>query len=934
VLAAILAAACRDESSGRDAANAPSFSIDYEKYTLDNGLDVVLHIDRSDPIVAVAMTYHVGSARERPGKTGFAHLFEHLMFLDSENLGPGGLDILIDRLGGTLNGSTSRDRTNYYQVVPNDGLEKILWAEADKLGFFINTVTDEVVAKEKQVVKNEKRQSYDNQPYGHTGAVVGASLYPEGHPYSWQVIGSLADLDGATLNDVHEFHSLWYAPNNATLAIAGDFDIEQAKEWVATYFGEIPASELPDALEVEPVVLDRARRLFHEDNYATVPELRLTWPTVPVYHADSYPLEMLATLVSAGKKAPLYEVIVEEEELAPSVSMNSFHSELAGEMTIAVRAFAGTDLDEVGRAIEAALERFETDGFDESDLDRVKAGLETGFYNGLSSILGKAFELAQYNIFAGSPGYIEEDITRILDVTSADVRRVYEQYVKDRNFIATSFVPSGQPELTLADSELAEVRIEPIVTGAEGEIVLPAARSVERTASAFDRSVEPPFGDGPALPIPQVWNRTLSNQVRVLGIVNSELPLVRFTIRVDGGLLLDDPDKVGVANLTAELLTEGTAGRTPEDLEEAIDALGSSITVSAGRESLTLSGTALRRNYAATMALVEDILLEPRWDETEFERIRSQVINALEQQAGQPTAISANVYNRILYGEGHIFSQNRLGTVQSVRAITIADLGAYYAAAMSPIVASVHFAGDLSEDEAMQSLAGLEQRWEARDVPIPGYPLPGTLTDARLYFVDVPGASQSVIRVGAMGPARTERDFYPATVMNLRLGGTFTSELNQVLREQRGYTYGASSGFSGTRLPGPFTASTSVRSNVTLESLEIIRDILAGYPDRFDASDLETTRSYLVRSNARAFETLGDQIGMLSEISAYGLPFDYVREEEEIVRGMTIDRVRELARLYADPDRMVYLVVGDAETQLPRLRQLGMGEPILLEAAP
>ncbi len=926
VLSGVLLMACAPDTAMTPGATAP-FSIEYQKYTLDNGLEVVLHIDRSDPIAAVAMTYHVGSARERPGKTGFAHLFEHLMFLDSENLGPGGLDILIDKLGGTLNGSTNRDRTNYFQVVPNDGLEKVLWAEADKMGFFINTVTEDTIAKEKQVVKNEKRQSYDNRPYGHTSTVIGEHLYPESHPYSWQVIGSLADLDSATLDDVHQFHDAWYAPNNATLVVAGDFDVDRTMEWIEKYFGEIPSRDLPATPEVEPVALPDSKRLFHEDNFASLPELTLGWPTVHIYHEDSYALDMLAALLSEGKKAPLYQVIVEEQKLAPSVNMYPRVSELAGEMAIAIRGFDGIDLTDVHRGVETAFQRFEDEGFTPADLDRVKAGRETGFYNGISSVLGKAFEMAQYNIFAGSPGYIEEDIERMLAVTPEDVMRVYDRYIDERHYVATSFVPRGQTELMLAESTPAAIAIEPIVDGAEGELTRPAARNIEFTPSSFDRSVEPQFGNAPSLPSPEIWTADLSNGARVFGIVNSELPLVRFSIRMWGGQLLDDPDKVGVANLMAELMTEGTATRTPEELEEAIEALGSSINVSAGRESLTVSGTTLKRNYAATMELVEEILLEPRWDETEFERIRDRTINILRQQAADPNSISSNTFNRILYGPRHILSVNRRGAIETVNAIATDDLRAYYDRNVSPSVASIHIVGEISETEAMSSLASLEGRWDPRDVTRPEFELPDPPREARIYFVDVPGSSQSVIRVGAMALARTDPDFYPATVANLRLGGTFRSRLNQVLREQRGYTYGAGSGFSGSDIPGPFSVSTSVRSNVTMESVDIVNRILTEYGDTYDEEDLEATASYLVRSNARAFETLGNQIGMLQNISLLNLPFDYVRQREQIVRDMTLDRIRELIQNQIDPSRMAFVVVGDAETQLPRLRQLGLGEP-------
>ena len=405
------------------------FNVDYEKFELDNGLDVVFHVDRSDPVVAVALTAHVGSAREKEGRTGFAHLFEHLLFLESENLGKGGLDKLSARVGGSgANGSTSRDRTNYFQTVPNDALEKMLWAEADKLGWFINTVTDPVLAKEKQVVKNEKRQSVDNRPYGHTSYVIDKNLYPADHPYNWQVIGSLDDLQAATLADVKEFFNRWYVPNNVTLVVSGDFDVEQAKEWVHKYFDEIPKGETVETMQPRAGVVTENIRLYHEDNFARVPELTYTWPTVEQYHPDSYALDVLAQYLSSGKKAPFSQVLVEDKKLTSNVRMYNRTSELAGQYQLSVRAYSDKDLDEVAKAIEEAFEKFEAEGISEKDLSRIKAGQETSFYNGLSSVLGKGFQLAQYNIFANDPGFIKKDIERILAVSTADVKRVYEKY--------------------------------------------------------------------------------------------------------------------------------------------------------------------------------------------------------------------------------------------------------------------------------------------------------------------------------------------------------------------------------------------------------------------------------------------------------------------------------------------------------------------------
>ncbi len=918
--------ACAPGETGRPGSD---LSVEFEKYELDNGLEVILHVDESDPVAAVAMTFHVGSARELPGKTGFAHLFEHLFFLDSENLGPGGLDRLMTRSGSSTNGSTSRDRTNYFEVVPKDALEKALWAEADKLGFFINTVTEGVVAKEKQVVKNEKRQGVDNRPYGHMSYVLDQALYPEGHPYRWQVIGSLEDLDGASLADVKDFHSKWYGPNNATLVVAGDIDVDRTKEWIEKYFGEIPRAEMPESARPDPVVLSESRRLFHEDNFARLPQLTVAWPTVPLYHRDSYALDLLADLLTDGKTTPFYQVIVEEEQLAPSARAFNSSQELAGQFTFQVRAFQDTDLNTVYGAVGSAFTRFEEQGVAPEDLERVKAGYETNFYRGLASVIGKGFQLAQYNIFAGDPGFVSEDIARALAVTAEDVLRVYQTYVKDQPYVATSFVPMSQIDLALEGSERAQVVEEPIVPG-EGEFVVADRGEIPRTPSGFDRTVEPPFGDPPTLTAPTVWQESLPNGIRVFGIEDSEVPLVQFELRMKGGLLLDLPDRPGTSYLLAEIMTEGTANRTPEELEQAIDMLGAAITVSSGRETLTIRGSTLARNYARTMALVEEILLEPRWDPEKFELARQRVRNELRQRAASPSSIAQDVFNRLLHGD-HILAENVRGTLESLDSLQISDLQEYYDVSLSPDLASFHVAGAVSAAEAVQSLEGITERWNPFEVYIPLAPV-WNEEAAGLYFVDVPDSKQSVISIGYLALAENHPDFYPATVMNFRLGGGgFASDLTQVLREEKGYTYGVGSRFSGSVLPGPFVIGTSVRSNITLEALQLIKDILERHGPEFDAADLEATQGYLLRSNARAFETLNAKLGILADMSQYGYPADYLLQRGAVVREMTVERIRELVGRYIDPAGMVWLVVGDARTQLGRLGGLGLGDPILVD---
>jgi zinc protease len=784
------------------------------------------------------------------------------------------------------------------------------------------------VAKEKQVVKNEKRQSVDNRPYGHMSYAIDNALYPEGHPYRWQVIGSLADLDSATLADVKDFHSKWYGPNNATLVVAGDIDVDEAKAWIEKYFGEIPARETPDVPTPPAVALAESVRLFHEDNFARLPQLRLVWPSTPQFHEDSYALSVLADLLTDGKSTPFYEVLVEEKKVAPGVFAFDSADELAGQFMLAAQAFAGTDLDAVHAAMQEAFQRFEKEGVDPLELERVKAGTETAFYRGTSSTLGKSFSLAQYAIFADSVDYFKEDLERTLAVSAEDVVRVYEKYIKDRPFVAASFVPKGQAELVLAESTRAEVVEEKIVAGAEKEVVV--QRGEERSPQgAFDRSVEPPFGDPPSARVPDVWRETLANGVQVLGIEDRETPLVQFELRLAGGQLLEDPSRVGVANLLAETLAQGTKNRTPAELERAIDLLGASISVNSGSESFVISASTVARNYAETIALVEEILLEPRWDEEEFVLARTRVEQALRQRSANPNAVASDVFQRLLYGD-HILGRNPLGTIESVQAMEQTQLKAFYAKALVPGLASFHVAGAVSQADVEASLKGLAERWTGESPKLPAAPK-WSAERAKLYFVDVPDSKQSVLNIGYLALAETDDDYYPATVMNFRLGGGgFASDLTQILREGKGYTYGIGSGFQGSDQIGPFAIGSSVRSNVTLESLQLIKSIVEGHGSGFDAGDLDATQGYLLRANAGALETIGAKLRVLRNMSAYGFPADYLTQREGIVREMTIERIRELAGDYLETP-MIWLVVGDAKTQLGRLRALGLGDPVQLD---
>jgi len=930
LLSAVFVSCTTSEKTSEE--KTSELSIDYEKIILENGLEVVFHIDKSDPVVAVELMAHVGSARETEGRTGFAHLFEHLLFLESENLGKGGLDIMSARIGASgANGSTSQDRTNYLQTVPNDALEKMIWAEADKLGWFINTVTDPVLAKEKQVVKNEKRQGVDNVPYGFNSEIIDRNLYPKNHPYNWQVIGSLEDLQNATLDDVKTFYKKWYVPNNSTLVLSGDFDIEQAKKWVHKYFDEIPRGEEITPLEKKPGVVAETKHLYYEDNFAKVPQLTLAWPTVEAYHKDSYPLDVLTEYLSDGKNAPFNTVLIDDLKLTSNVTFYNSTSELAGQSQLIIRAFDDKDLDDVLAGVNKSFEKFEQFGISEKDLNRIKAGQETSFYRSLSSVLGKGTRLASYNTYTNNPGFVTEDIKNTLAVTTEDVKRVYEKYIKGKNYIATSFVPKGALQLAVTNATEAIIKEEEIVTGAEEKFDPKIAAEYTKTPSTFDRSVEPPYGKAPETKVPDVWENSLENGLKIYGIENDEVPLVQFNLTIEGGQLLDAMDKLGVANLTARLMNKGTKNKTVAELEEAIQELGASISIYAGTEATTISGTTMSKNYDKTLALVQEMLLEPRFDENEFELAKQATIANLRQQEANPNAVAYYAYNELIYGKDNIRSKNSSGTISSVEAITLADLKSFYEKNISPSVAKLLVVGNLSEEKITESLAGLNKNWKSKEVVIPVYKTPEAPEKPVVYFYDIPNAKQSVLSFGAPALAATDEDYYPATVMNYILGGGgFASQLTQELREGKGYTYGISSRFSGSKEKGAFTISSGVRSNVTLESAQLVKQILENYPKNFSDKNLETTKSFLIKSNARAFETFGAKLNMLDNISTYGYKYSYVKDREKIVNDMTAEEIKRLANKYVNPDKMIWLIVGDAKTQLDRMQQLGYGKPILL----
>jgi len=924
IVAVILLAGCGGNKK-------TSLSIPYETYKLPNGLTVILNQDKSDPITSLVILYHVGSSREVPGKTGFAHLFEHMMFQRSENVGEDQYFKYIEGAGGNLNGGTSFDQTIYFEVVPENALELAMWLESDRMGYMINTVTPQSFAGQQNVVQNEKRQGVDNRPYGFTDYVILKNLYPQGHPYSWDVIGEMQDLANATIDDVKAFHNKFYVPNNATLVVSGDFDTAQVKPMIEKYFGEIPAGEPLKRPEPMNITLNETKKLFHEDNFARAPQFTMVYPTCQQFTKDQYSLDVLARLLGEGKKSPLYKVLVKEKKLTSNVNVFNQALELTGQLEISVTANPSTSLNDVEQGIFEAYNRFETDKFTEKDLERIKAGIEMNYYNMMSSVMYKSFMLAIYNEFAGSPDFMQKELEMMKKVSMDDVWDVYNRYIKGKNYVATSFVPKGQANLVANGSVNAGIVEEDVTKATQVAIVNEGPEVIEKTPSSFDRSVAPVPGPDPSITIPPVWQSEAPNGMKIYGIEQHELPLVTYSLVIRGGHSLDDISKPGVARFTAQMLNEGTKNKTPEELEEAIQLLGASISVRGGDESITVSVRTLTRNFEKTLALVEEMLLQPRWDEEQFSINKTRTVNNLKRNLADPNYLARTTFSKLTLGQDNVLAADVSGTIESAEAISIDDLKAFYDRNISPSIANFLVVGDVDKAKVEKALASLNEKWAAKEVTMPAFTFPPSPEKSAIYFVDVPGAKQSVINIGNLSLTRDNPDYYKADVANYMLGGTASARFFMVLREEKGFTYGAYSNFEGLKNYGTFRAYASVRTDATLESVNLFKDIMLNYRAGVPKETVDFTKASLLKMNALRFETIDDKLGMLSTATFYGLPLDYVKNEEDYLRSLTVEQLNETVQKYIDPMKMYYVVVGDAATQLKDLKKVGFGEPILMK---
>lgn len=901
-------------------ASSEDFTIPYKKYELDNGLTVILHEDDSDPLVHIDITYHVGSAREEIGKSGFAHFFEHMLFQGSENVGDEEHFKYVSESGGTLNGSTSNDRTNYYETVPSNQLEKMLWLEADRMGYFLDAVTQEKFEIQRDTVKNERGFRVDNQPYGQLYERVGEALYPEGHGYSWSTIGYIEDLNRVDVNDLKRFFLRWYGPNNATLTIGGRFDEAQTLTWVDKYFGPIPRG--PEVLppEVTPVTLEENRYISMEDN-VSLPLLYIAIPTVHRNHPDEAPLDLLMTIMGRGDTSLVYQRLV-KTGLAVQANVGHGCQELSCSFTMLAlpNPASGVSLADLEQAMRDSLLEFEERGWQEDDIERLKMMIISAKIYGMESVAGKVGTLADNETILGDANFAGEDIARYEAVTEEDLKRVYRQYIKDKPAVIMSIVPNGRLDMIAAEDTWTrpERQLPEYVAVAEDEL------EYRRGSDDFDRSVPPGPGDNPVVVLPEITRDSLKNGIEVLAAVNTETPTAAIQLRIETGQRNESLSELGLASLTAAMMNESTLLSTNEQLSNELQKLGSSVQIAGGNQNSTMTIRSLSKNIDATLDIAAERLLQPKFDQADFDRVKAQTIEAIRQSKKQAAVVADVAYQMVIYGGNNSFSYLNAGTEESVASLTLDDVRRFYSTNYAPQISSIIAVSDLEPTVLMDKLSVFEE-WQGVVAPTPGLEEYPVIDSTKIYLVDKPDAAQSEIRIGKRSMTYDATgEYYRSYLMNFALGGAFNSRINLNLREDKGYTYGASAGFGGNAEYGSYTARAGVRSDATADSIIQFENEIRKYAESgITESELSFTRKSIGQSDARKYETPGQKLGFLAQILVYDLDESFVDEQNEILESIGKDELDALAKKHLNMEDMIIVVVGDKASILPGLEGLG-----------
>jgi zinc protease len=880
-------------------ASGQDIKIAYEKFVLPNGLTVIVHEDHKAPIVALNIWYHVGSKNEKPGKTGFAHLFEHLMFGGSENVKGRYLDAM-ERVGATdLNGTTNSDRTNYFEDVPTSAFDYALFLESDRMGHFYNTINKETLDLQRGVVQNEKRQG-DNQPYSISRYLITENTYPAGHGYSWTTIGSMEDLSAASLADVQEWFKTYYGPSNATLVIAGDVDLKTAREKVQKYFGDIPAGP-PVAHQTSWVAkLTGVHRQQAQDR---VPAARVfnVW-NIPEYgQADTDYLDLVSDVLAAGQDSRLYKRLVYDQQIATSADCSINPNEIGGQFFIAVSAKPGGNLAPINKDVQEELDRFLKDGPTAEELERVKTAYEANLVRGLDRIGGfggKSDILARGQVFTGNPEQYLISLDRVRKATVQDLRDAARRWLSDG---------------------LYQLEVTPYPE--------------YKTASAgADRSKLPEVGATPDVKLPAFQRMTLSNGLKVVLAERHELPLVNFTLFVDAGTSADSAAAAGTASMTSSLLTSGTDKYNALQISDEIQRLGADLQADSGLDSSTVYLSALKSKLEPSLALFSDVLLHPSFPQEDFARQQKLQIAAIQRAKTSPGAMAGRVFTPTLYGKDHPYGREL--TEAGVSKLTRDAIAKFHDTWYRPNSATLVIVGDTTLAEIKPQLEKAFASWKQGNTPKKNISKVAAPKQAEVYLIDKPGAAQSFILAGTIAPPRNSPQEIALGIWNDIIGGTFGGRVNMNLREDKHWSYGARTSFQFARGDSAWMTRAPVQTDKTKESLvEVNKELHDAFGARpISQDELNKDKDNRTLRLAGSRETMAEVGDAINNVVEYGLPDDYYSTYASKVRALTTNDLTTAGRSFLNPDRLIWVVVGDLAKVEAGIRELNLGTVHVVDA--
>jgi zinc protease len=918
-LALALPAGAADTPTKADSVQAPAAplpQIAYEKTTLPNGLELIMVEDHRLPTVAVNLWYHVGAANETPELTGFAHLFEHMMFAASKHVPRGMADRLLEAAGGTdSNGSTDFDRTNYFDTVPSNQLELALWIHADRMGYLLDVLDQKALSNQQDVVRNERRETVENRPYGIVDEALYHLLFPKNHPYHGNVIGSHADIQAAKLDDIRRFFKQYYRPNNASLVIAGDIDKARTRALVAKYFGSFQRGPALPKLQVATPPITAERRAVVTDR-VELPRVLIGWLTSPAYQPGDAELSMAAQILGGGKSSRLYKALVYEQQIAQDVAAYQNSQGLSSMFVVDVTARPGHTAQEIEAAIDVELDKLRRDGPSAGEMERARNTIETAMLSQVEKIGGSGLAnlLNQYNQYVGDPGYLPKDIARYRQLSATEVQRAVVAQLPQKARVVVHGVPGPQ--------QLAAEAPTPVLKKA-GK---PGALTALNPEQAWRRQI-PKVGPLKPFALPRGDAFTLANGLTVIHHDNPALPLVTAELVIKTGAEANPADRPGLASFTAQLLEEGSSSRNALQIADQAAQLGAFIGIGAGADASSASVTSLKSNFSQALGLLADIVLHPAFPPDEIERQRSSRLAELSQLRESAPEVASRVALAALYGPRHPYGYTGLGTENAIRATSRDDLLGFWQQHYTPANAALVVSGDIRRDELKALAEANFGAWRQPAMPVAAAAStrPDT-SHARLILVDKPGAPQTALQVAAIGAARNTPDFEALQVMNAAFGGLFTSRLNLNLRERKGYSYGIGSGFQYRRQPGPFAISSSIRTDATAPAVrEIFKEVRAMRARPLSAQELENARNAQVLSLPGQFDTNHSIGASLANIFIYDLGLDYYRTLPARFAAVSAKQAQAAAGKYLQPQRLIVIGVGDQAKIAQPLLKLKLG---------